>query len=74
MLQAGSRSSPVACGKAVPHGSYMEQISTLQPVEEPSVEQVAVVWRRLWLEKASKGKQTVACTLQLYWAYVARVW
>ena len=30
------------------HGSHMEQISTLQPVEEPPVEQVAVSWRRLW--------------------------
>ena len=26
----------------------MEQISTLQPLEEPPVEQVDVAWSRLW--------------------------
>ena len=56
MLQACSRSSPVACGEApggagcppAARGSHMEQISTLQPMEEPPVEQVDVAWRRLW--------------------------
>ena len=55
MLQARSTSSPVACGEVpggagcppAAHGSHMEQISTLQPVEEPPVEQVDVAWRGL---------------------------
>ena len=55
VLQAGSSSSPAACGEApggagcppAAHGSHTEQISTLQPVEEPPVEQVDVAWRRL---------------------------
>ena len=54
MLQAHSSSSPAAWGEApggagcppAAHGSHTEQISTLQPVEEPPVEQVDVAWRR----------------------------
>ena len=50
VLQARSTSSPVARGEApggagcppAAHGSHTEQISTLQPVEEPPVEQVDV--------------------------------
>ena len=52
MLQAWSKSSPVErpiMKQAVPlqpMGPTAEQISMLQPVEEPPVEQVDVAWRR----------------------------
>ena len=43
----GKSPGGAGCPQAA-HGSHMEQISTLQPVEEPPVEQVDVAWRRLW--------------------------
>ena len=62
LLQACSTSSPAARGEApggvgcppAAHGSHMEQISMLQPMEEPPVEQLDVAWRRLRLMESPR--------------------